>query len=63
MVEPSVADEYGLTQVELYTREYIHEIHRKSRQIKSYFNQIEILTKCNTNNVNSTAVVNAPVLI
>ena len=29
MVKPSVADEFGLTQVELYTREYIHEIHKK----------------------------------
>ena len=31
--------------VELYTREYIHEIHkRESHQIKAYCNQIEILT-------------------
>ena len=29
MVKPTVADECGLTQVELYTREYIHEIHKK----------------------------------
>ena len=58
MVKPSVADECGLTQVELYTREYIHETHtKKSRLIKTYFNQLEILTKCsNMNNVNSTAV-------
>ena len=57
MVKPSVADECGLTQVELYTREYIHEIHKKSRQIKTYLNQLEILTKCNNmNNVNNTAV-------
>ena len=56
MVKPTVADECGLTQVELYTREYIHEIHKKSRQIKTYFNQLEILTMCNNmNDVNSTA--------
>ena len=30
---------------------------KKSRQIKTYFNQLEILTMCNNmNNVNSTAV-------
>ena len=29
MVKPTVADECGLAQVELYTREYIHEIHKK----------------------------------
>ena len=29
MVKPTVADECGLTQVELCTREYIHEIHKK----------------------------------
>ena len=29
MVKPTVANECGLTQVELYTREYIHEIHKK----------------------------------
>ena len=29
VVKPTVADECGLTQVELYTREYIHEIHKK----------------------------------
>ena len=58
IVKPSVADECGLTQVELYTREYIHETHKKkSRLIKTYFNQLEILTKCSKmNNVNSTAV-------
>ena len=27
-VKHSVADECGLTQVELYTKEYIHEIHK-----------------------------------
>ena len=58
MVKPTVADECGLTQVELYTREYIHEIHKKkSRQIKTHFNQLGILTMWNNvNNVNSTAV-------
>ena len=58
MVRPTVADECRLTQVDLYTREYIHEIHKKeSHQIKAYCNQIEILTKCiNMNNVNSTTV-------
>ena len=58
MVKPSVADECGLTQVELYTREYIHETHtKKSRLIKTYFNKLESLTKCsNMNNVISTAV-------
>ena len=45
MVKPTVADECGLTQVELYTREYIHQIHKKkSRQIKTHFNQLGILT-------------------
>ena len=29
MVKPTVADECGHTQVELYTREYTHEIHKK----------------------------------
>ena len=69
MVKPTVADECGLTQVEIYTREYIHEIHKKeSRQIKTYFNhgcilhpcfnQIEILTKCNKmNNVNVRVII------
>ena len=58
MVRPTVADECRLAQVELYIREYIHEIHKKeSHQIKAYCNQIEILTKCNNmNNVNSTTV-------
>ena len=44
MVKPTVADECGLTQVELYIREYIHEIHKKSRQIKTHFYQLGILT-------------------
>ena len=57
MVKPSVADACGLTQVEMYTREYIHEIHKKRVAKLKHFNQIEILTECNNiTNVNSTAV-------
>ena len=37
MVKPTVADECGLTQVELYTREYIHEIHKKEPPNENIF--------------------------
>ena len=41
----------------VHQRVHTGDSQKKSRQIKTYFNQLEILTKCNNmNNVNSTAV-------
>ena len=41
----------------VHQRVHTRDSQKKSRQIKTYFNQLEILTMCNNmNNVNSTAV-------
>ena len=65
MVKPTVADECGRAQVELYTREYIHGIHkkeyrqikvRKTAKIRNQYNQVPHLTHDTTCKSDKTTI-------